>query len=224
MNFIGQRAPNNWRLTHEYNMDAKILAVLISDVKDVMWRPVLIALQICTLLVFPLPSHADIATDINRGATAFYRIYLEVRVSGVPSAKTLARFAPVVSPSLLQLLQKAEAAEKHYARLTNHAVPPLVEGDLFTSLFEGAQAFAVQECHRGATGSAACTIRLQYADAAAKAPTNWTDKIFLIKHDRRWVVEDIEYGGDWQFMHKGRLRELLRRVIRDGSNAKPAPR
>ena len=38
------------------------------------------------------------------------------------------------------------------------------------------------------------------------------------------MVEDIEYGGDWQFMHKGRLRELLRRVIRDGANAKPEPR
>ncbi len=187
-----------------------------------------IAPHICALLAIaialPLPSHADTVTDINHGATAFYRVYLDARVSGVPSTKTLAGFALVVSPSLLQLLQKAEAAEKHYARVTKHEVPPLVEGDLFTSLFEGAQSFAVQECHRGATGSAACTIALQYADAGSTAPTRWIDKVFLIKHDRRGVVEDNEYGGNWQFMHKGRLRELLRRVIRDSANAKPAPR
>ncbi len=193
-----------------------------------MRYPVRLALPICALLAIaialPLPGHADTVTDINRGATAFYRVYLDARVSGVPSARTLASFAPVVSPSLLQLLQKGDIAEKHYARVTNHAVPPLVEGDLFTSLFEGAQSFAVQECHRGATGSATCTITLQHADAGGQAPTRWADKVFLIKQGRRWMVEDIEYGGDWQFMHKGRLRELLRRVIRDGSNAKPEPR
>jgi len=185
-------------------------------------------MRIFALLAFaialPLPSHAETATDVNHGAAAFYRVYLEARVSGVPQAKTLARFAPVISPSLLQLLQKAEAAEKHYARVTANAVPPLVEGDLFTSLFEGAQSFVLQECHRGTAGGAACTVELRYADAAGKAPTRWTDKVFLIRHDRRWVVDDIEYGGDWQFMHKGRLREILRRVIRDGTSARPDQR
>jgi hypothetical protein len=35
------------------------------------------------------------------------------------------------------------------------------------------------------------------------------------------VVDDIEFGGDWQFMHKGRLKALLRKVILDGNHARP---
>ena len=168
--------------------------------------------------------NADTDTELRHATAAFYRVYLEVHPSGVPHSRARVKFVPVISRTLAKLLERADAAERNYAKVTKKQLPPLVEGDLFTSLFEGAQSFAVQECHRGATGSAACTIDLQYADAAGKAPTRWTDKVFLIKQDRRWVVEDIEYGGEWQFMHKGRLRELLRRVIRDGANAKPEPR
>jgi hypothetical protein len=164
---------------------------------------------------------ADAATDIQHGAAEFYRVYLETRPSGVPHGKTLAKLNPVISSSLAELLQRAGAAERRYAKVTQNKVPPLAEGDLFTSLFEGAQSFVVRECHRGTTGGAACTVELQYAGTAGKTPTRWTDKIYLVRSNRRWVVDDIEYGGDWQFMHKGRLRELLRRVIRDGANARP---
>lgn len=164
---------------------------------------------------------ADAAADIQRGATGFYRVYMEARPAGVPHGKALARFAPVISSSLAELLQRAAAAERRYAKLTEKKVPPLVEGDLFTSLFEGAQSFAIRECHRGAAGGAACTVELQTAGGAGKTPVRWADKVYLIRNDRRWVVDDIEFGGDWPFMHKGRLREILRRVIREGANAGP---
>jgi hypothetical protein len=183
--------------------------------------------RICALLaaaIVSLPSGnaaADTVTDIQRGAAAFYDVYLEARPAGVPRGKALAKLAPVISPSLAELLQRAGAAERRYAKVTANKVPPLVEGDLFTSLFEGAQSIAIRECHRGAAGGAACMVELQTAGAAGKPPTRWTDKIYLVRHDRRWVVDDIEYGGDWQFMHRGRLREILRRVVRDGEHARP---
>ena len=79
----------------------------------------------------------------------------------------------------------------------------------------------IRECHRGAAGGAACSVELQHAGTADKTATRWSDKIYLVRSNGRWVVDDIEFGGDWQFMHKGRLRELLRRVIRDGANARP---
>ena len=154
----------------------------------------------------------------EHGAAAFYRAYLDTRPAGVPSARVREKLAAVLSPQLADLLQRADAAERRYRSVTKNAVPPLVEGDLFTSLFEGAQAFAVRECHRGTAGGAACTIELRYGEGANAV--QWTDKLFLVRHGGRWVADDIEFGGDWQFMHKGRLREILRRVIRDGNQAR----
>jgi hypothetical protein len=42
-----------------------------------------------------------------------------------------------------------------------------------------------------------------------------------VRFNGRWVVDDIEFGGNWQFMHKGHLRELLRRIIHNGNNELP---
>jgi hypothetical protein len=164
---------------------------------------------------------ADTDTDIQRATTAFYRVYLDTRPSGVPHSKARAKFTAVISHTLAQLLERADTAERHYATVTKRKVPPLLEGDLFTSLFEGAQSFTVKECHRSADGVAACSVELRHGDAAGNAATRWNDKVYLVRNGRHWVVDDIEFGGDWQFMHKGRLREILRRVIRDGNNVRP---
>jgi hypothetical protein len=163
---------------------------------------------------------ADTNADIQRATTAFYRVYLEVRPSGVPHAKAREKFAPLISHTLAQLLERADAAERHYANVTKKQAPPLVEGDLFTSLFEGAQAFSVQTCTRSAAATV-CTVELRYGGAARKPATRWSDKAHLVRNAGRWVVDDIEFGGDWQFMHKGRLKELLRKVIIDGEHARP---
>jgi hypothetical protein len=173
----------------------------------------------CVCLPGARAAGADAA--IERGAAAFYRVYLELRPSGVPAARARGRLAPAISPSLAELLQRADAAERHYKKVTRNEVPPLVEGDLFTSLFEGAHSFVIRECHRSVAGGAVCSVELQHAGTADKTTIRWSDKIYLVRHAGRWVVDDIEYLGDWQFMHKGRLRELLRRVIRDGANARP---
>jgi len=163
---------------------------------------------------------AETDANLQRAAAAFYRVYLETRPAGVPNARVRAKFSPVISHSLGQLLDRADAAERHYAKVTNKQVPPLVQGDLFTSLFEGAQAFAVQSCTRN-TAATTCIVELRYGEAADAAATRWTDRVYLLRSAGHWVVDDIEFGGNWQFMHKGRLQEILRQVIRDGTHARP---
>lgn len=165
-------------------------------------------------------ARADTDTQLQRAGEAFYRVYLETRPSGVPGARVRAKFAPVVSHTLLQLLERADAAERHYAKVTNKQVPPLAEGDLFTSLFEGAQGFSMQACTRNAAATA-CSVELRHEDKTSRTTTRWTDRVYLLRNAGRWVVDDIEFGGDWQFMHKGRLKELLRKIIVDGNHARP---
>ena len=184
-----------------------------------MMRLILIAAVIAFGIVAN-NTNADTDSELRRATEAFYRVYLEVHPSGVPHSRTRLKFVPVISRTLEQMLERAEAAERHYAKVTKRQVPPLVEGDIFTSLFEGAQAFALERCERG-TATTTCTVALRYGAAGDKNSSAWTDKVYLVRHNGRWLVDDIEFGGQWQFMHKGHLRDLLRKIIRDGNDALP---
>lgn len=157
---------------------------------------------------------ADSGPEMMKAVNAFYNTYLTVRPSGVPAEKELSKFKPYLSVSLAKLLHEAARAEEKYHRATKSEVPPLVEGDLFTSLFEGATAFKVLSCE-AATGS--CLVELSYADPAGRSLTRWKDKVYLVRSPSGWLIRDIEYLGDWEFMHKGRLQELLKQVVKEGN-------
>ena len=156
---------------------------------------------------------ADVDREMKEAVGSFYNVYLKVRPSGVPSGKEQRMFAPHLSASLKKLLSDASGTEQKYKRTTKGEAPPLVEGDLFTSLFEGASAFTVLTCD-GKDGS--CLVEFSYVDPGSKSPTVWKDNVYLVKGSRGWLVDDIEFLGAWEFMHKGRLKELLRQVIEEG--------
>ncbi len=146
----------------------------------------------------------------------FYGAYVAIHPMGVPEEVQLSKLKAYLTPSLASLLRDADAAETAYRKRTNNEVPPLVEGDLFTSMFEGASAFEVLPAHVDGD-RAECKVELTYKDADPKYNVTWKDEIFLVKGPSGWLIDDIGYGGDWQFMHKGRLRGLLAQVIKDGA-------
>ena len=152
---------------------------------------------------------------VELGANAFYRVYLEARPSGVPPAKTRAKFSPVISSSLADVLQRAEAAERHYRKVTKNQVPPLVEGDLFTSLFEGATSFKVGPC-TGDTKAGSCTISLTYSEPKQK-PQTWNDMVLLVNTPAGWKVDDIAYKAGFQFGNSGKLSDTLKFVVSDAT-------
>jgi hypothetical protein len=157
---------------------------------------------------------ADANRDIEKAADAFYSIYLKVQPSGVPRGKEQQKFRPYITDSLSKLLKQADQAEQRYYTATKGESPPLVEGDLFTSLFEGAAAFKVLSCDRR-TAAGSCWVELTYVDPGDKSSFKWKDKVDLIKEPRGWRVDNIEFLGDWEFMHKGRLKDLLTQVINE---------
>ena len=163
-------------------------------------------------------SQAQADSRLEHTASAFYRIYLTTRPTGIPNATIRAKFLPLISHTLAQLLERADLAERHYAKVTRRRVPPLVQGDVFTSLFEGAENFKVGDCKR-TEAATVCGVELRYGRGSNSA--QWVDKIHLVRSRGRWVVDDIEYGGDRGFMHKDRLKDVLRRVIIDGNHARP---
>ncbi len=42
-------------------------------------------------------------------------------------------------------------------------------------------------------------------------------KVLVVKEAAGRRMSDVEYGGNREFMHTGRMQELLRQVIKDGS-------
>jgi hypothetical protein len=157
--------------------------------------------------------------DLAKAAHAFYDVYLTLHPSdGIPDKATQAKFVPVVSPALLQLFVDGDAAEDRYAKATKNQSPPLIEGDLFTPNFEGATSYVVGTCVADAAGGH-CPVTLTYDDHKDK-PFRWTDTVFLVRTQQGFRVDDIAYGGTWDFGNKGRLTRTLKGAIADG-NAVP---
>jgi hypothetical protein len=144
----------------------------------------------------------------------FYDTYLKVRPSGVPTKAQQDDFKKVVSVNLAGLLDEAATVEDT-SREPDSPAPPRLEGDVFTSVDEGALSYQIDRCDIE-SGSAMCVIDLTSVENGKRDKLTWKDRIFLVREGDRWVVDDIEYYGDKQFMHKGRLKEVLKQVIKDG--------
>ncbi len=146
-------------------------------------------------------------------AGAFYAAYLKLQPSGIPDEPDLAKLHPLLSPALNQLLTEAARAEAAYAKKTAGEAPPLAEGDVFTSLFEGANAYTIVSCDDH-SATATCAVALTGA-GEDDAQTKWQDKIELIRGKNAWLVDDIDYGANWDFGPHGTLKSSLKALLAD---------
>src|SRR5690554_2905975 len=174
---------------------------------------------LAALVALPLAScgNEEAGGDTASAISAFYDIVLSERQGGVPDMEMRTRLRPVISPELDRLLGQAAEAERRHTERTNNSEPPYLQGDIFSSLFEGATAYEVGTCELEETGGSLftrCDIMLVHE---ADEPVQWKDRVILSAYggpdDRRWLVDDIQYGGDWDFAPKGSLKALLRGVI-----------
>jgi hypothetical protein len=88
-----------------------------------------------------------------------------------------------------------------------------VQGDLFTSLFEGATRFTVASC-TGDASAASCLVDFAYQEGSGPV-TAWQDRVHLVRAGAGWVVDDVAYGGGWPFARRGRLSDVLKAVARE---------
>lgn len=172
----------------------------------------------CALVLASCFSKPAENENIKSAASAFYDVYIKLRPSGVPPKEQIEQFKGVISADLNALLRGAAEAEAAYFAATHGESPPLVEGDLFTSLFEGAESYGVGQCEKQ-KAETACLVELTHGDIGGSSTFKWKDRVFVVRENDGWVVDDVEFLGDWQFMHKGRLKELLKEIVEEAKSA-----
>lgn len=169
-------------------------------------------------LVIAIPACADDA--MTKAVEGFYGAYATFHPSdGIPDAKGRAKYGPFISPALDKLLADGDRAESAFAK-ANKDSPPLIEGDLFTSNFEGATSYKVGACS-GDAKTGHCAVALTYDDRKTSPkdkPVTWTDTVYLVAAPAGWRVNDIGYGASWDFGNKGKLSETLKAAIADAAN------
>jgi hypothetical protein len=166
------------------------------------------------LLAAPALAAGDPAAAVN----AFYDVYTgqHAQGEGIPDATVRLRLQPVLSPRLNKQLADAASAQARLTAKVKNAVPPVLEGDIFSSLFEGASAWKVGACQTNAN-TARCSVALSYAPAPAAGPkakaANWTDTVLLVNTPQGWKVDDVVYDAGFAFGNTGRLSGMLAMVI-----------
>jgi len=140
--------------------------------------------------------------------TAFYEISIEEKITGLPSDKQFEELRPLLSDSLASLLADARMEQAEFSREYPDEKPPWVEGDLFSSLFEGPTRFTAG---KALIHGKHATVTVSFADDnAGEKPFEWKDDVLLVLNDdENWVIDDIVYRGNWDFASKGRLSDTL---------------
>ena len=169
-------------------------------------------LLLAALLLATTPAFAD---EPAAAVEAFYAVYgpLHVKGGGIPDATTRVRYAPVLSPRLNKQLVSAAAAQARLTAKVKNAAPPMLAGDIFSSLFEGARTWKIGAC-QVTGGVARCPVTLGYAPPLvagrkAEKPFNWNDTVLLVATPQGWKVDDVIYDAGYVFGNTGRLSSML---------------
>ena len=153
--------------------------------------------------------HPQADSSQSRVVFQFYQAVLGLDSGGIPAGQDFAAIEPFISGRLCDLLVRGREAERLYSEKTNRAVPPLIEGSLFMSLFEGAD--RILGCRpEPPPAKNSYLVEFEYgSETDGNMPFRWMDRCRVIFEDGRWVVDEIELLGDWSFGMKGKVSEIL---------------
>lgn len=138
----------------------------------------------------------------------FYHTYLAFHRSGLPDKRELAALSSFLSERLRARVVAAQEFQRAFIARYPDEKPPWVEGDLFSSLFEGPTEFAIESVT--ATGErSTVVVGFSYRGPAAGDFVRWTDTVVVTREKGQWRIDDLEYHGNWAFRPGNRLSEVL---------------
>jgi hypothetical protein len=140
-------------------------------------------------------------------ARDFYAILIEHRVSGLPDDTVWPLLKQRVTPELARVIEAAQREQADFIKRNPDEKPPWIEGDLFSSLFEGPQEFSVGGAK---IVDERAEVPVSFVYRSEGETTKWQDTLVLTKSGTGWQVADVNYGGTWEFGNKGTLLKGLR--------------
>ena len=153
----------------------------------------------------PTPESADLRAATTL-VTDFYQMRLRLGRTGLPDESEMNAYRAFLCPSLSAAMDSARVRQKMYVEQHPDDKPPLVEGDLFSSLFEGVDVVTPVGTEVSGEGARVnLSMRFGEGDSAAR----WKDTVLLAKDQGSWCIADVEYHGNWAFANKGKLSTTL---------------
>ena len=137
----------------------------------------------------------------------FLTMHQRLGNSGLPDAASMNAYSAFLCPPLASGLRDARVRQEQFRASKPDEKPPLVEGDLFSSLFEGPDSYSAAEAK--IDGSRA-TVTMDLRHGEGSGATRWQDTMVLEVDDGIWCIADVQYGGTWPFANSGRLSEMLK--------------
>ncbi len=139
-------------------------------------------------------------------ARVFYAELRRLGVFGLPREADWAVLKSFCSETLGAALDRAVAEQAEFIRKNPDEKPPWIDGDLFSSLFEGPKQFQVGEA---VTKGESAEVPVECSHTEGGETVKWRDTLLLVKKGGKWLIDDVSYGGIWDFSNSGTLKEAL---------------
>ena len=122
----------------------------------------------------------------------FYIEYQELHITGLPGKAAVQRLSPYLSPQLAGAITRAQMRQARCISAHPDEKGPWVEGDMFSSNFEGFFKVSVDEPKPGKGRSQLLPLRFEFIDGGKTF--TWTDQAVVVKQGNRWLIDDVLYG------------------------------
>jgi hypothetical protein len=129
-------------------------------------------------------------------------------VYGIPSEGQMRRLGPLVTPELRTIFERASVLQEEQIRNYPDEKPRWIEGDLFSSSFEGATSWELGEAFHAPSAEATVKVNLRYSESNEDI-VSWTDTFVFRNGEGAWLLDDIRMGGEWAFKSGDSLRGML---------------
>lgn len=159
----------------------------------------ILALAACAPRVEPRAEPTTAPTALEMAQRIFDQI-TALHVDGLPSDAQMRLLAPLLTQELRQALDAARAWQRseieRMQREDSEDKPPFIEGDLFSSLFEGAQ---TARAISAKPDQDRIVVTLDRSYGSGTEQVRWQDRAVLKRVGDRYLLDDVEYGGNWAF-------------------------
>jgi hypothetical protein len=151
------------------------------------------ACVLAAILALTATAFADEPRDVVH---RFYTAYIADKPAGLPDGEHLERLKPFLTGRLYALIVDALQYRDEMTKRHPDEKPPFVDGDHFTSVFEGPRSFEILRVDGE-------NVRVRFMD---EPDVTWEDTI-VVKDGR---IDDVVYGGAGEFNPPGRLSNRLK--------------